>query len=89
MLNEKVRNLEEESDELNFSPDILSTTGTDCQKYQHQATQEKTYTENTTVGAELTVNIAEEIISSTESNRPSSRTKKIPTTKSHDFLWET
>ena len=69
MLNETVHNLEEESDKLNCSPDILSTTGTDCQKYQHQSTQEKTNTENTAVGAELTVNIAEEIISSTESNR--------------------
>ena len=89
VLNEIVRNLEEESDKLNCSPDVLTTTGTDCQKYQHRTTQEKTNSENTTVGAELTVNIAEEIISSTESNRSSSHTKRIPTTRSHEFLWET
>ena len=88
MRNEIVHNLEEESDKHNCSPDVLSTTGTDCQKYQHHATQEKTRSENTTVGAELNVNIAEEIISSTESNRSSSHTKKIPITRSHDFLWE-
>ena len=87
--NEIVHNLEEESDKHNCSPDILSPAGTDCQKYQHHATHEKTRSENTTVGAELNVNIVEEIISSTESNRSSSRTKKIPTTRSHDFLWET
>ena len=89
VINETVRNLEEESDKLNGSPDVLSITGTDCQKYQHQATQEKTNSENTRVGAELTVNIAEKIISSNESNRSSSRTKKIPTKRSHYFLWET
>jgi hypothetical protein len=43
VINETVRNLEEESDKLNGSPDVLSTTGTDCQKYQHQATQEKKF----------------------------------------------
>jgi len=86
--NEIVLNLEEESDKHNCSPDVLSTAGTDCQKYQHHATQEKTRSENTTVGAKLNINIVEEIISSTESIRSSSRTKKIPTTRSHDFLWE-
>ena len=88
VLKEIVHNPEEESDKLNCSPDVASTTGTDCWKYQQYNTQEKTSSENTTVGAELNINTAEEIISSTESNRSSSRTK-IPTTRSHDFLWET
>ena len=86
--NEIVHNLEEESDKLNSSPDVLSTAETDCQTYQHHATQEKTRSENTTAGAELNVNIIEEIITVTESNRSSSRTRKIPTTRSLDFLWE-
>jgi hypothetical protein len=88
VLKEIVHNPEEESDKLNCWPDVASTTGTDCQKYQQHDTQEKTSSENTSVGAELNINTAEEIISSTESTRSSSRTK-IPTTRSHDFLWET
>ena len=88
VLKEIVLNHVEESDKLNCSPGAVSTTGTDCQKYQLHDMHEMTSSENTTVGAELNVKTAEEIISSTESTRSSSRTKKIPITRSHDFLWE-
>ena len=89
VLKEIVLNLEEESDKLSCSPETVNTTGMDCQKYQLHDTEEMSSSENTTVGAELNANTAEEIISSTETTRSSSRTKKIPTTRSHDFLWET
>jgi len=85
--NEIVHNLEEECNKLNSSPDVLSTAETDCQTYQHHATQEKTRSENTTADAELNVTIVEEIVTVTESNRSSSRTRKIPTTRSLDFFY--
>jgi predicted glycoside hydrolase/deacetylase ChbG (UPF0249 family) len=89
VLKEIVLNLEEESAKLSCSPETVNTTGMDCQKYQIHDMEEMSSSENTTVGAELNANTAEEIISSTETTRSSSRTKKIPTTSSHDFLWET
>jgi hypothetical protein len=79
--NEIVHSLEEESDKHNSSPGVLNTVETDCQKYQHHATQEKTRSENTTVGAVHNVNIVEEIDTVTESNRSANRTRKIPCNK--------
>ena len=85
---EIVRYPEEVRDKLNCSPEVTNTTGTDCLVHQQHDKQEKTNSEITTIGAELNRNAAEEAISSTESTRSSSRTKKTPTTRSQDFLWE-
>jgi len=87
--NEKVHSLEEKCIKHKSSSGVLSTAETDCQKYQHHATQEKTRLDNTTVDVEENINITEETDTVTEPNRSSNRTRKIPATRSKDFLWET
>jgi hypothetical protein len=47
--NDIVHSLEEESDTHNSSPGVSNTAETECQKYQHHATQVKTRSENTSL----------------------------------------
>ena len=87
--NKTVYNQEEESDEHRNLPVISLTAETGGHKYPHQATQKKTRFDNTTAGAVHDVNIIEQTDTVTESARSSNRARKIPTTRSNDFLWVT
>ena len=87
--NEKVHSLEEKCVKHKSSLGVLSTAETDCQKYQHHATQEKTRSDNTTVDVEENVNITEKIDQLL--NRIGSQTalERFLQQDRRIFLWET
>jgi hypothetical protein len=77
------------NNEHSSSPDVLTTTETDCHKYERLTTQQETRFENNANTAGHNVTTVDEINTMTETIRSSNRNKKIPVTRSNDFLWET